>query len=136
MILHRFMSDAEYQKLIGGKTLVNNTRHGDNGCQTEAVGFCFFEEAPAAARDWLVGIVDMDWCVTFDVPDKAVQMCDALYRDVEADDADDEDFLFWLLDSFLDPGSIPSISRKDYYCREYSRETFRIINAEKGFAAV
>ena len=130
------MSDAEYRKLMDGETLVNTTRHGDSGSHTKAVGFCFFAEDPMDARHWLSGIADMDWCVTFDVPAKAVKRCKATYRDVEADEANEEDLLSWMLDTFLNPSSIPSMQRTDYYCTEYSKETFHIVSASEEFAPV
>ena len=137
MILHRFMSDAEYRKLIGGEVLRNTTDHGARGTHSEAVGFCFFAEDPKDAREWMSGIVKMDWCVTFDVPDTMVKARRATYRDVEADRAnEDGDWFSWMFGPMLDPDSIPTMQRTDYCCTEYSKDTFRIVSATEEFAPV
>lgn len=70
MTVHRFMSDQEYRALIGGKVLRNSTDHRkQNCCRTTSVGFCFFAEEPDESVHWLSGCVDLDWCVTLEVPD-------------------------------------------------------------------
>ena len=69
MIIHRFMSEREYKLLTSGKELYNGTYHRRNGRMSNSRGFCFFLEEPDEAVHWLSGIVDLDWCVTLEVPD-------------------------------------------------------------------
>ena len=58
MILHRFMSEAEFERLLAGERLTNTTDfHGEQGRHTTSVGFCFFPEDPDEAIHWLRGIV-------------------------------------------------------------------------------
>lgn len=49
MIVHRFMSEAEYECLIGGAKLMNATDHYKSGHKTDSVGFCFFPDDPDEA---------------------------------------------------------------------------------------
>lgn len=42
MIVHRFMSRAEFERLMDGKQLVNESRH--KGFRSESRGFCFTTE--------------------------------------------------------------------------------------------
>lgn len=70
MIIHRFMGQREYELLTAGRELYNNTDHWrTRRCHTNSRGFCFFLEDPDEAVHWLSGIVDLDWCVTMEVPD-------------------------------------------------------------------
>ena len=46
MTLHRFMSKREYDALMTGEVLRNETDHGAMGLKTDSVGFCFFPEPP------------------------------------------------------------------------------------------
>ena len=66
MILHRFMSENEYKKLVAGETLENHTRHD---AHTSSIGFCFTPSPPEESIHWLSGNVDTDVCVTMAVPD-------------------------------------------------------------------
>ena len=81
MIVHRFMSDAEYEVLKAGKRLINCTVHSDKNRKTTSVGFCFFTEDPAEAIHWLSGCCDPDWCVTMEFPDDYLSESKATYRD-------------------------------------------------------
>ena len=74
MIVHRFMSDLEYQRLMAGETLTNTTVHAAEGRKSRSVGFCFFTESPEEAIHWLSFNVSTDWCVTFDIPDKTAMI--------------------------------------------------------------
>ena len=85
MIVHRFMSDLEYQRLMDGETLTNTTVHAAEGRKSRSVGFCFFTESPEEAIHWLSFNVSTDWCVTFDIPDNLLQKSRARYRDPEKD---------------------------------------------------
>lgn len=113
MIVHRFMSDKEYQALVAGETLTNTTVHADNGQKSRSVGFCFFTEPPEDAIHWLSFIVTTDWCVTLDIPDQLLRESKARYRDPEHD-------------SFKHPASI---WRKEWCLKQYSSSTAHIVNA-------
>ena len=69
MIVHRFMSEAEYDCLMSGAKLMNATDHSRSGQKTDSVGFCFFTEDPDEAIHWLSGCTYPDRCVTMEVPD-------------------------------------------------------------------
>ena len=115
MILHRFMSDREYQALIQGKTLRNNTRHRAKGCHSTSVGFCFFAEDPEDAAHWLDGLVDFDWCVTFDVPDDRICKSKGEYDDKLND-----------FDGLL---RLNKVVRTEYCRTAYDNRLFKIIDA-------
>ncbi len=52
MIVHRFMCNLEYQRLMKGKLMKNTVVHAQLGSKSESVGFCFFTEAPEVAIHW------------------------------------------------------------------------------------
>lgn len=118
MIVHRFMSDKEYQRLLAGETLTNTTVHAANGCKSLSVGFCFFTEPPEEAIHWLSFNVDTDWCITFDIPEQLLTKSRAHYRDPEKDR--------W--------GAPASIWRTEWCLQEYSIRTVHIINADDQYA--
>ncbi len=118
MIVNRFMSDREYQRLMAGKTLTNTTKHAEVGRLSTSIGFCFFTEPPEEAIHWLSFNVDTDWCVTFDIPDHLLHKSKARYRDPEHD-------------SFGHPATI---WRTEYCLIEYSIHTARVIKADDQFA--
>lgn len=113
MIVHRFMSDIEYRKLMAGYTLRNTTIHAANGWKTSSVGFCFFKEKPEEAIKWLSFIVDTDWCVTFDIPKRMLKKSRARYRDPNND-------------TLFNPSSC---FRNEYSMEVYSLKTCKIIDA-------
>lgn len=120
MIVHRFMSDLEYQRLMDGETLTNTTNHAANGQRSTSVGFCFFTEEPDKAIHWLSTIVCADWCVTFDIPDQMLTKSRARYRDPERDN--------WLLDQ---PATI---WRTEWCLQQYSIHTTHIVKADNQWA--
>lgn len=81
MILHRFCSNREFAAYMRGDTLTNYKSHAAARGRdvTTAVGFCFFTDDPDTAIHRLSGIVDVDICITVDVPDKAVKLCQGRY---------------------------------------------------------
>lgn len=84
MILHRFCSSEEHDKLISGEVLVNRTNHAvERNRNTNSVGFCFFEEDPEKAKHWLSGVVDFDYCLTLDIPEQMVTECWGIYGNRE-----------------------------------------------------
>ena len=116
MILHRFMSKREYDALMTGEVLRNETDHGAMGQKTDSVGFCFFPEPPDEAIHWLSFIVDSDLCVTMEIPDAMVRKSQGRYRDVEKDNGSalfDEPPMLW---------------RTEYCLTEYSLQTVRVLH--------
>lgn len=81
MILHRFCSQREFAAYMRGDTLTNYKSHAAarGSGATTAVGFCFFDDDPEKAIHRLSGIVDVDQCITVDVPDSAVKVCRGRY---------------------------------------------------------
>ena len=69
MNLYRFASNEEYHALLAGKVLHNATDHfkGGRGGSTSK-GFCFTEDEPKIAWQYLKGIVTPDICLCFDIP--------------------------------------------------------------------
>lgn len=118
MIVHRFMSDLEYQRLMDGETLTNTTVHAAEGRKSRSVGFCFFTESPEEAIHWLSFNVSTDWCVTFDIPDNLLQKSRARYRDPEKD-------------TLL---AHVSIWRTEWCIQKYSIHTVRVISATDQWA--
>lgn len=118
MIVHRFMCNLEYQRLMKGKLMKNTVVHAQLGSKSESVGFCFFTEAPEVAIHWLSFNVTTDWCVTFDIPDQLLTKSRAHYRDPEHD-------------SFEHPASI---WRTEWCLQEYSLRTVRVIEATDKYA--
>ena len=82
MRVTRFMSRAEWEALERGETLVNTTDHFDGGNGgSKSVGFCFTEDEPKVAWEYLAGIVDADVWVTFEFPDGYLTKSDGKYSD-------------------------------------------------------
>lgn len=77
--LYRFMSAEEYEKLIGGEKLTNETVHADHGRHTDAVGFCWTPVPPFQSIRFLVGIVDPAYCVCAIFPAGKVRKCRGKY---------------------------------------------------------
>lgn len=117
MRLHRFCSAEEFKKFMAGEKLVNDKDHGASrgSDSTTAVGFCFFTEDPEKAKHWLSGIVDFDYCLTFDVPKSSVIICHGRYA--------------------ADPGNFfgGHVIRAEFCCREYDNKTFKLIKADTSF---
>lgn len=82
MKVTRFMSRAEWDALCSGQTIINNRKHD---AKTTSVGFCFTEDSPEVAWQYLAGIVDADVCVTFDFPDGFLTESTAKYADQSED---------------------------------------------------
>lgn len=120
MIVHRFMSDREYKRLMAGKTLTNTTIHASKHRESTSVGFCFFTEPPKDAIKWLAGIVDTDWLVTFDISEQMLTKSMARYRDTEKDK--------------LILGEPITKLRTEWCLKEYSTSTVRIVNVTEQWA--
>lgn len=119
MIVHRFMSDLEYQRLMAGDTLKNNKKHSEAGKKSTSVGFCFFTEPPQEAVHWLsFAVGSLAWCVTFDIPDNLLHKSQARYRDPQND-------------SLLFPSSIVRI---EWCLKKYSLKTVRVVHADNQWA--
>ena len=82
MRVTRFMSLAEWEAFERGETLINNTDHFDGGKGgSKSIGFCFTEDPPEVAWQYLKGIVDADVCATFEFPDNYLTKSDGKYSD-------------------------------------------------------
>ena len=110
------MSKREYDALMTGEVLRNDTDHGAMGQKTDSVGFCFFPEQPDEAIHWLSFIVDADLCVTMEIPDALLRKSQGRYRDVEKDKGSalfDEPPMLW---------------RTEYCLTEYSLQIVRVLH--------
>lgn len=118
MILHRFCSKEEYEKFMAGEKLINRKDHGaERGHDAStAVGFCFFIEDPEKAKHWLSGIVDFDYCMTFEVPKNTVKLSHGRYAN-------------WIKPGVRDG----SVIRVEYCCTEYDNKTFKLLNVSDKF---
>jgi hypothetical protein len=115
MIVHRFMSEDEYRKLIKGERLVNVNPHF--GQKTTSMGFCFFIEQPKDAIHWLSGIVIPEVCVTLEFPEGYLKKAYGYYRDVEKDKNC--------------TGKFPPVRKAEYCCTEYSIDDCKVIAVDK-----
>lgn len=124
MIVHRFMCEEEYRKLISGLRLHNNTRHSDKGKKSNAVGFCFFTEDPDEAIHWLSGCTFPDKCVTMEIPDHMLKTAVAIYRDTK-------------LDKLMEPpppGGRPTIQKIEYCLTDYNIRLVKILAVTNRYA--
>ena len=105
----RFMSIGEFQKLLTGETLKNDTQHK---AATTSVGFCFMSREvidPESAYDFLAGVVSSDVCVVFKTAKDLVKSS-GLYADPD--------------------GFFSGMIVIDEYCTtEYNRDDFEIVRA-------
>lgn len=82
MRLTRFCSLAEFQKFISGKKLINKTNHfKENGCVTSSIGFCFSEDNPKTAWQYLKGIVNYNICMVVDIQESLLTKTYGRYPD-------------------------------------------------------
>ena len=122
MIVHRFMSETEYEGLIAGGKMMNGTIHKDDGKKTTSVGFCFFVEDPEVAIHWLGGCCDPEWCVTMEFPDGYLTESVSTYRDAERDDL------------YIPVGKgHKTIKRKEYCCTCYDNKVAKIITSTQRY---
>lgn len=129
MILHRFMSQQEFDKLMAGEVLTNTTdHHRDMGRHTSSVGFCFFTENPDEAIHWLSHIVCQDVCVTLQIPDDLLTESEGEYRDVENDDVEGMS----LMELFFTPPL--TIWRKEYCLQRYSLREVEVLKHTDKYA--
>ena len=125
MILHRFISEAEYEVLIAGGKLMNATdHHREKGNRTTSVGFCFFPEDPEKAFHWLHGIVNTDMCVTLDIDESLLTESTAIYRDPDKDEYTEG---MGLLAALLMPCA--TMEKKEYCMTEYSLDVAKVLSA-------
>lgn len=118
MILHRFCSQAEYDKYMAGETLVNDKDHGAvRGYDaTTAVGFCFFMGAPGKRKHQLSGIVDFDVCLTVEVDPSKVQFCHGRYP-------------LWQNGQRIGTEKV-----LEFCTTTYNNQDFKLVNADKSFS--
>lgn len=120
MILHRFCSEKEFAAFMCGETLTNYKSHGAarGYAATTAVGFCFFDDDPEKAIHRLSGIVDVDVCMTVDVPEFAVRLCHGRYSN-------------WVRPGVRDG----SIILPEYCCISYDKSVFKLVDHTDKFKA-
>lgn len=130
MILHRFMSEAEFERLLAGERLTNTTDfHGEQGRHTTSVGFCFFPEDPDEAIHWLRGIVTTDRCVTLDIPDELLTESTGEYRDPDKDEYTLDMGFFAAMTM-----PCPTMEKKEYRLKEYSLDVVKVLDATDKYA--
>ena len=122
MIVHRFMSETEYEGLMAGGKLMNGIIHAEQGKKTTSVGFCFFAEDPEEAIHWLSGTCDPEWCVTLNFPEGYLKESESTFRDHERDD------LFAPVG-----GKHKTIKRKEYCCTIYDNKTAQVLCATQRY---
>ena len=120
MVVHRFMSDAEYEVLIAGGRLMNGTVHGENGSKSTSIGFCFFSEDPEVAVHWLSGICNTTWLVTLDFPPGYLKESVGTYRDAARDDLHSDERV--------------TVERKEWCCTMYDNRVARVLDASREYA--
>ena len=128
MILHRYMSEREFEAYTKGKTMRNDTRHGESA-KTTSVGFCFFPEEPEEAHRWLSGIVCDDVCVTFEVPESKVKKSVGTYSDPDKSDNSIGAVLMDIFDHFMgnDMENVVYMEKTEYCCKKYSKKDFKLV---------
>ena len=132
MILHRFMSEHEFDQFRQGELLENDTDHRKNGEFTDSVGFCFFPEEPADAIRWLSGIVTDDVCATFDVPDHLVTKSRGTYCDPDKSDNSFGAVLTDIYSAMMGWGMEGTVTmdKTEYCCTAYSARGFKLLRFE------
>lgn len=125
MTVHRFMSMAEFQKLLKGETLHNSTNHAKDGYKTSSVGFCFTTDDPDEAIHYLSGNVDTDVCVTFDVKAVQLQKSTALYRNPSMPVPEGK--------LFVPPLDGEAIEKVEYCTQSYSLQTFHLLKVSTDY---
>lgn len=107
MELFRFMSIKEFDKLINGETLKNNTHHKT---RTTSIGFCFMkteDNTPEEAYEFLSGVVSSDLCVVFETNKKLTKSY-GIYASPYG-------------------GFFDTITEDEYCTKEYNLKDFKII---------
>lgn len=123
------MSDAEYECLIAGGKLLNDTHHAELGRRTTSVGFCFFPEEPDEAIHWLRGIVSTDRCVTLDIPEHLLTESHGTFRDPDRDRYEEG---MGLLAAIFMP--CVTMEKTEYCLTDYSLRSVRLVDATDKFA--
>ncbi len=124
--MHRFMSEMEFGALMSGETLVSHDRHPYE--RTTSVGFCFTPDDPSVAIKWLGGLVETDYCVTFEVPEGLLRKSIGEYRDVTVPLPD-------VGEGFV-PQETEMVRRVEYCAEHYSIRDFRIVSVSVSFRSV
>lgn len=103
------MSRLEWDKLQTGQTITNHRKHK---AKTTSVGFCFTEDEPQVAWEYLAGIVDAEVCVTFDFPDGYLRKSYGVYAD-HSEGAKFEDKML----------------KTEWCCAKYNRSIAKVVDA-------
>lgn len=129
MILHRYMSGREFEAFMRGEVLTNNTDHSKNA-KTKSKGFCFFTDEPEEAIRWLRGIVTLEVCAKFEVPENKVKKTVGTYCDHDKTDNSFGACIQDIMSYFMD-GEMPNVvtmEKEEYCCRKYSNKDFKLIS--------
>jgi len=152
MLLYRFMGQAEYDKYLAGKTLVNEKNWSKN-CRTSSKGFCFMPLS--SDKNSLLRfekVINGDWGMKTKVsadpyirPDEAYWILGDRARDAfvccifEIKDRDvkkaglKKGYGYYAVPEELFPGvdhaAYPLMGILEYSTTEYSRETLRLVSA-------
>ncbi len=121
------MSRAEFERLMDGKQLVNESKH--NGFRSESRGFCFTTDDPKVAIHYLSGNVDTDFCVTMNIPDSILHKSKALYRDHQNHDVMSQPLP-------MNADDVPMVEKTEYCCTRYSRAKVRILAFTTEFSSI
>ena len=119
MKVNRFMSAKEYEALMAGQPLHNETNHGAKGVKSTSIGFCFFTENPDKAIHWLSGLVTTDWLVEMEIPDEMLNESKGRYCDVDRDTGF---------------GMPPMMWRKEYCLTDYQLSQVKILDTSDRYA--
>lgn len=110
------MGREEFDKLMAGERLVNNTNHRAQGSFSGSVGFCFTEDEPMKAWEYLDGVCAADAWVTFDFPDGYLTESRGYYAD-HSEGAKLGDLVL----------------KREWCCTEYSLGTAMIVKMDANF---
>lgn len=135
MLVTRFMSIEEFNKLMSGEKLVNKTDHKkEHGSRTNSVGFCFSggEEGLYYTAQHLSGIVSFDVCLVADVDDdKFVKGYGEYASHMEMPKTAEEMALsiLQMIDELLNPQKTERLVLDEWSTTEYQLSDFNKLGA-------
>ncbi len=111
MRVTRFCSFEEYFKYARGETLVNTTQHRAKN-KSLSIGFCFSEDDPDTAFQYLRGIVDLDVCMVLDIDERHLTESVGAYR------------------KHGNPGNTQMMLKKEWCTTWYNSRIAKVISAD------
>lgn len=111
--LTRFCSYKEYEALVSGQVLRNNTDHyhGGKGGSLSS-GFCFTPDPPKVAWRYLKGIVDYQICMVLEIDRACLTKSSGKYVDYSASSS---------------ASTIPTCIKTEYCTTEYSDRVAKLV---------